>query len=88
MPYCDVTVSIGKRPKVVKVEVAKGADYGQFETLGDYIGALAMEQEPNADKVVHIGGLYATEKEIKAALAAEDKAKPKSDAVFVAATGE
>jgi hypothetical protein len=47
-----------------------------------------MDQEPNADKVVHIGGLYATEKEIKAAQAAEDKGKPKSDAVFVAAPSE
>lgn len=88
MPYCDVTVMIGKRAKVVKIEVAKNADIGQFETMGDYIGALAMQQEGNADKVAYIGGLYATEKEIKAELAALKKTEPKADAEFVAASDE
>lgn len=68
MPACDVTVMIGKRSKVVTVEVAKNADLGQFETLGDLMSHLAMEQEGNADKVAHVGGLYATKKEIEAEL--------------------
>ena len=68
MPGCDVTVMIGKRAKVVAVEVARNADLGQFETLGDLIAHLALEQEPNADKIAHVGGLYATKKEIEADL--------------------
>ena len=68
MPACDVTVMIGKRAKVVTVEIAKNADLGQFETTGDLIAHLALEQEPNADKVAHVSGLYATKKEIEAEL--------------------
>ena len=68
MPACDVTVMIGKRSKVVTVEIAKNADLGQFETTGDLCAHLALEQEANADKIAHVGGLYATKKEIEAEL--------------------
>lgn len=66
MPQCEVTVAVGKRAKVVVVEFAKGLEYGE-ETLGDYCAGQAMILEPNAEKVLFVGGLTATKAEVAAA---------------------
>jgi hypothetical protein len=73
MPQCIVTVAVGKRAKDVPVEFAKGADHAPFETIGDWCAAQAMELEPNADRILVVGGLSATKAEAAAAAKAEAK---------------
>lgn len=79
MPSCVVVCGVGKRTKEITIEVAKGADIGQFETMGDYIAAQAMEQDPNVDKILSVGGLTATKAEVAQAM--KDAAKAEADAV-------
>lgn len=72
MPIQTINIALGKKVSVAEVELPD-YDVGGFETLADRaLALLESEGKYTYDKVVSVGGLRATDVEIKAA---EAKAK-------------